>query len=313
MSLNKELSGSRATLESFEKVLNQKHSIEQEMLNRFLEMRHFLVSEVSKFYSIGFYVISLIIFYFTTTPVRTAEARFWIFILFGVNFVLERFTVSDVVSDHDNSFSALWMLTDDIDNRIWFCRKVTLSACFLILLYFAISYKDYAVLNNNLLLDIQKQNEELKRLHFLSLSRYNEKMEATDARQRSSQSSCDADFYSDDSGEESDTDSVLEISDSEVKSLTEDAQALPAEVTSTSSDEMTHEVVTPVIVSKTEASNDSTPRYNLRTRVTPTLKGSQSLFSKITRTRNPSSSSNFSTPSPAIKTPGLAVFSSDDE
>lgn len=307
-SLNKELSGSRATLESFEKTLSQKHSIEQEMLNRFLEMRHFLVSEVSKFYSIMFYIACLIIFYLSTTPVRTNEARFWIFLLFAANFVLERFVVSEVVSGHEDSFSALWIITDDIDDRVWFCRKVTLVACVAVLLYFAISYRDYAVLNNLLLQDIQKQNEELKRMHFLSLSRLTEKMDTCDRKRHSS----DADFYSDDSGEgESDVDSV--ISDSEVKFLKKETNEDQG-VTSTSSDEMTPDDV--VCKAITSSDFSVSPRYNLRSRsVTPSVSSLKDPVKKeetTKGTRTANSSFMRSTPK-GKKSKSLAVFSSDED
>lgn len=306
--LNQELSGSRATLESFEKTLQQKHSIEHEMLNRFLEMRQFILMEVSKFYSLAFYIISLIIFYLTTTPVRTMEARFWIFALFGVNFVLERLAVSDVLSKEETSFSAIWMLTDDIDSRVWFCRKVTLAACIIVLGYFAVTYRDYAILNNYLLNDIHKQNEELKKLHFLSLSRLSEKIDSDIKQDRKKRSFSFAEcIYSDDSGEgESDMDSPAEISDTEVILLNKESHAkISEEVTSTSSDELK----TPVIaVSKSGVSSDSfSTRYNLRTRRSVTPMSLPPSESENKKTRLPNNNNR------SQSRKSLAVFSSEDE
>ena len=315
MNLNRELSGSRATLQSFQETLQQKHSIEQEMLNRFLELRQFLLMEVSKFYSLAFYLICLVIFYLTTTPVRTTEARFWIFALFALNFFLERLVVSDVVSGHEKSFTALWMLTDDIDSRVWFCRKLTLAASAIVLLYFALSYKDYAVINNTLLQNIHKQNEELKRLQFLSLSRLSDVSECNTRHKLTSETG----FYSSESDSGEGESDILdeEISDSEVKHLASETQTMLAEeVSSTSSDEITEIDTAPVIVTKTAAS--FSPRYNLRTRrsVTPSIQSSPLDSSQQTKRRSTKNNNRKQTVSHEEETgrkKSLAFFSSDED
>jgi len=266
--LNQEISGSKATLESFEKTLMEKHSIEQEMLNRFLEIRQFVLTEVSQFYSIGFYVTCLAIFYLTTTPVRTSDARLWIFGLFALNFVLERLAVSDVLSNNDKTFNPLWLLTDDIDSRIWFIRRITMVVSVILLVYFAMIYKDYAAVNNSLLQDIQKQNEELKQLHYLSLSRRSVDMTDSCVRHEPVNSK----FYSSNDSD-SDIDSGAEVEFEIKKQSSSGSQTLLSEEVTSTSDEEGSQVqpvvyVRPASVSKSRASTESSisSRYNLRDR-----------------------------------------------
>ena len=49
-----------------------------------------------------------------------------------------------------------------INARIWLCRKLSLTAAALFLAYSVYSYKDYNILNNAILRDIQAQNQELR-------------------------------------------------------------------------------------------------------------------------------------------------------
>lgn len=172
--LNQELGSSKTALQEFEKTLRHKQSIEQEILIRFLEMRDFILNELSKFYAIGFYSGSIVLFYLMTTPVRTKEARLWTFIILAFNVVLERFIVSHVLSDKSTLIRELGIISSDIDEQVWICRKACLIVAVIVLLYFATSYKDYAVINNLLLTDIMRQNEEIRRLHEISISQRSE-------------------------------------------------------------------------------------------------------------------------------------------
>ncbi len=46
--------------------------------------------------------------------------------------------------------------------RIWLVRKVAMISCILLLAHFAYTFKDYNLINNALLVSIQRQNLELK-------------------------------------------------------------------------------------------------------------------------------------------------------
>ena len=49
--------------------------------------------------------------------------------------------------------------------RIWLIRKVAMLGCAIILCYFAYNFKDFNVINNAILVQIQRQNQEMK--HYL--------------------------------------------------------------------------------------------------------------------------------------------------
>lgn len=243
--LNEELSGSRAALQEFEKTLRDKHSIEHEILIRFLEMRDFLLDEVSKFYSIGFYVVSVIVFYLLTTPTRTKDARLWVFLILAFNLVVERLVVSNILTESPGIFRELWMLSVSIDDHIWMCRKAALLIAFLVLLYFAVTYRDYAVMNHDLLNDIRKQNEEIKRLHELTLAQGGDRLAAM-------MNNC---FSSDDS------DSSDDVSDEELAQLTEPVTALVHDSIVSQNPDLNSQLKAIVAVESV-----SPCRYNLRTR-----------------------------------------------
>lgn len=256
-SLNRELSGSQLVLENLEKTLSAKQTIEYEILTRLIDVRDYVITEVTKFYSVAFYLVSLIVIYLLTTPVRTAEARFWLFLLLCFNFVAERFIVSSVISEDSGVFHHLNVLSSSIDDQTWLIRKATIIICGIVLGYFATTYKDYGVINHQLLTDIRQQNEEIKRLHFLSLRRLADQYDCQQdlAKTNSSKPKSTTISDSNDSSDEdyeseptSDLDSS--ISESEVKDLKSDVKKQiivsqrsmktiteEADITSTSGDE----------------------------------------------------------------------------
>ena len=46
--------------------------------------------------------------------------------------------------------------------KIWLVRKAAMTFCVLVLAHFAYKFQDYNLINNNLLVQIQRQNMELK-------------------------------------------------------------------------------------------------------------------------------------------------------
>ena len=58
--------------------------------------------------------------------------------------------------------SGLESVPEMINFRIWMCRKLSLASAVLFLAYSVWAYKDYNILNNAILRDIQAQNQELR-------------------------------------------------------------------------------------------------------------------------------------------------------
>nr|XP_006820991.1 PREDICTED: uncharacterized protein LOC100374938 [Saccoglossus kowalevskii] len=128
-----------------------------EAFQKVADLQKMVMIEFTGFYSLFFYALSALISYLLTSTPRTSNARFWMFIILLVNITVERVIVR---------------ITDDTEavyGRMWICRQVFCFLALLILLIMAYSYKDFAAINNCLLLDIKKQNSELKNF-LLSIS-----------------------------------------------------------------------------------------------------------------------------------------------
>ena len=169
VTLNEEMMGSRLVLEDFSKKLEEKQNIEMDILNRFMEVKNFLLSEVSKFYSFGFYLGSLIVAFLMTTPTRTSSARFWVFLLMALNLGFEnsittRF-LSQTVTGGMNAASL------DMDNQVWACRKIMCFLAFIVICWFGLLYKDFSLLNNQLLGEIRQHSLEIKQMQLVGLMR----------------------------------------------------------------------------------------------------------------------------------------------
>ena len=179
--LNVKMTESKTTLEHFGQSLKEKQIIETEILKRFLEIKEFILTELSKFYSIGFYLLAIVTVYLITTPVRTSSARFWVLLLFAGNLAIERYVVSNVLTtDGQITFDTRGIrdVSSEIDESTWICRKATCLIATIVIFIFWISYKDYGQMNHMLLsqirdhnLDLKKSASEIKSLQFLQLQR----------------------------------------------------------------------------------------------------------------------------------------------
>ena len=267
LKLNHELGASKTALQDFERTLRDKHSMEQEILIRFLEMRDFILDEVSKFYAVGFYCGASVFFYLLTTPVRTKEARLWSFLILAFNLAFERLIVSNILSDK-SEIRDLWILSNNIDDQIWMCRKVCLSVTLILLIYFACTYKDYTILNNILLTDIRRQNEEIKRLHEISLTQRSELADFTTMLQSclsSDESAADSDDDNDDISDD-DRISTNDQNDGEPRELHQERVAADPDTTLAIAQALNVEPQLKAIV----AVESGSQRYDLRVRSPPT-------------------------------------------
>ncbi len=123
------------------------------------KLQNLVVSEVSWLYTVIFYGVCLVVVYLVTATRRTSDARLWLYFLLSVNFILERFVCDSSLPDADVTSDKL---PETIYFRMWLCRKLTLTACFLVTGYFAYTFVDYDKVNNKLLEDIYRQNADLK-------------------------------------------------------------------------------------------------------------------------------------------------------
>ena len=136
-----------------------------EVFDRVSRLQNLVVSEVSWFYTLVFYSFCLLIIYLVTATKRTADARLWLFLILSANFGLERLVVKLSLPDEVQARASNMdvEMNELINQRVWMVRNCTVLVCFVTLVLTAIRFKDYNLINNKLLEDIQRQNLELKR------------------------------------------------------------------------------------------------------------------------------------------------------
>ncbi|ELT93311.1 hypothetical protein CAPTEDRAFT_225333 [Capitella teleta] len=149
-------------LDDFKEATNEQKALIFEVFDRVEALQSTVMGELTGFYSLIFYTVSIIICYLVTSTPRTSGARFWLFCLMTLNVVTERLLVSaGAMSDND----------DAVYSRLWLCRKLFSVCGVLLWSYAAYSFKDLNKINNELLITIQKQNQDMKDL---LLSNYEE-------------------------------------------------------------------------------------------------------------------------------------------
>ena len=138
-----------------------------EVFDKVTSLQSVVMGEFTGFYSLIFYAISVLISYLLTSTPRTSGARFWLFVLMTMNVVVEQLVANFSTSELSSAIDDQGHLIDSnaiVYGRMWFCRKVFTSLGILVVGYMAYSYTDYIRLNNQLLVEITKQNADLKHL-----------------------------------------------------------------------------------------------------------------------------------------------------
>ena len=173
----------RALMEEFRTSTDEQRALIFSIFDRVSQLQSLVVSEVSWFYTVIFYAGCLLLVYITTATKRTADARIPLIVLLTLNFVVERvictaclYGMEDESNLNGDGNESSWTihlfdgsrlnLTDlpqIISARIWYARKLTCVLAAALLTYFAYTFKDYNVMNNKLLHDIQRQNIELRK------------------------------------------------------------------------------------------------------------------------------------------------------
>ena len=94
----------------------------------------------------------------------TADARLWLFLLLTVNFGVERAVIKlSLTSEASRSPAREVELGELVSGRVWMVRNISVLLSLLTLAVMAVRFKDYNLINNQLLEEIRKQNLELKR------------------------------------------------------------------------------------------------------------------------------------------------------
>jgi hypothetical protein len=268
------MTSSKQAFDGFREKLEEKQFIELELLRRFYEIKEFVLSELSKWYSLVFYIASTIITYFITTAERTKSARFMVYFMLILNAFIERMITLNSFSESDNDLKSIRMISEEIDRSIWLCRYAFITLSFSYICICAYSYKDFLKLSHSTLQDnqailqqIRQESTELKQLMLIGISRQNSFPTMAAFGQDSidhptlkladkpidEDFSCDNESLSDNESESENDES--EISEAEVKfhlSSEDEFEEKPFVVTS------------PAISG--QGDNNGTPKYSLRPR-----------------------------------------------
>lgn len=124
-----------------------------ELFEKLTLLRSWVMVEMSWINCIIFYMSVMIIGYLFTSLSITKNARGFIFLLLTFNYFIERciYGNSEVTNQSE----------ENIIYWIWFCRKICIVFSIIILIYCAVVYCDYNVVNHKLLIEIKNQNKML--------------------------------------------------------------------------------------------------------------------------------------------------------
>nr|XP_054752079.1 uncharacterized protein LOC129257712 [Lytechinus pictus] len=116
-----------------------------ETFDRVAQVQRLMLGEFTWFNSVIYYVVGVLLVYMVTSTSQTASARFSLFLLLLVNWVVEWVMFRIMDSSDQTVFHA----------NSWWCRKIFCSLGLLLLIYKASQYKDYNKINHAILLQIQ--------------------------------------------------------------------------------------------------------------------------------------------------------------
>lgn len=148
-------------------IISEQRALFSEVFDRVAVLQKTVLGEFSSIYTFGFYVGSTLMAYILTSTTRTSGARIWLFLILIMNAATERAITHYYVNpiDGDTSFgigSLSSFIPELIYEQTWLCRKVYTGFALFVLLASIFRYKDYNRINNNLLNEIMRQNQELQ-------------------------------------------------------------------------------------------------------------------------------------------------------
>lgn len=130
---------------------NQQKLLFEKTFERVSEVQRIILGEFTWLHSLLFYTAAVLIIYMLTSTPRTSGARLWLFLVLASSWLTERALFSWFEESNE----------DTVYYNLWFCRKVFCVVCLLVLVVFAVMYKDYTQINHQLLLDLHRKLENM--------------------------------------------------------------------------------------------------------------------------------------------------------
>ena len=80
-----------------------------EVFDRIKSLQSIVMGEFSGFYSLIFYVLSILVSYLVTSTPRTSGARFWLFLVMTANIIVERLIIAWGVPDKNDTSTTIFI------------------------------------------------------------------------------------------------------------------------------------------------------------------------------------------------------------
>lgn len=122
-----------------------------QLFDKLTSIQTFLVGEFNYFYSLTFYICSLLLSFLFTSTKKTYGARLSIFLLLTTMLFTEFFLIN-----------ATTMLPEELYENIWLCRKLFAGISLLAILSNAFLYEDSSNDIQKVLYELKNENRELK-------------------------------------------------------------------------------------------------------------------------------------------------------
>ncbi|XP_064487394.1 uncharacterized protein LOC135399598 [Ornithodoros turicata] len=155
--LNSEFDRSRQEVASWAR---QQEQVWRQTIRQVTQLHDFFVNLFSTMYAYGYYVGMLAVSFVLTATKRSAKARYWLFLLFTVNFFVERY-LGAVYAHLEMDMPIMLSRDGPVGSRVTLCRKVFCCIALAVLTWFAATYKDFMEENNRILLALQRDVKNL--------------------------------------------------------------------------------------------------------------------------------------------------------
>ncbi|XP_055883442.1 uncharacterized protein LOC129925911 isoform X1 [Biomphalaria glabrata] len=186
--------------EDLKQSTKEQRQIIGDLFDQLTKLQNTILGEVSGFYSLVYYMASIFVCYILSSTPRTAGSRVWLFLIMTLNVLTEQTImrwINNVYSTSGDNEFLYWLQK--------MCRRISMAVAIISWLLCAYLYKDINALNNQLLVEIRKQNSDLKKL--FTGQPVPPKPEQTSTVNRHTEDSTDSDYTSDVSDEDDSDDS----------------------------------------------------------------------------------------------------------
>ena len=156
-------------MDEYKTATNEQKQILFDVFERLINLQSWIISEIALVETMFVYFISCTVVYLITATPRTFNSRGPLFAIISFNAFIEYLVNKYLILNHN---AEMYNLNREL--IIWSCRKITTFICIILIFLSIISYKDYNIINYNLLLNIQNQNGKI--LNFLEHTFKDEKV-----------------------------------------------------------------------------------------------------------------------------------------